>query len=177
MKRKWLCTMCITVALIMGLLTPGVALAAKPQTFTGSGIAYIAGPYVSWQTGPVEHAVNEPVNSYGGLTVTGWPAADGSMFESLHTGLIVLHRDGTWQGSLHGTFALIKDDGSRLEGNMQGKVVYDPVSDSIHDYGTFTSTGGTGIFAGVKARGTWEAFLYWTGDTYAGPIIIEGSSQ
>jgi hypothetical protein len=177
MKRKRLFAIAIAIALITVLLASSVALAAKPQNFEANGVCYIAGEYVSWLTGPVEHAVNEPVNC-DQLTVSGWNEADGSVFESLHAGLIVFHSNGICQGSLHGTFVLT-NDGSRLKGIMRGKVVYDPVSDTIHDYGTFTSTGGTGIFTGNKVRGTWEAFLCWNDSvgTYVGQIFIEGTFQ
>jgi len=175
MKKKWLVSIGMVVALITGLLTPSVAVAAKHEAFEGFGVAYIAGPYDHWQTGPVEHAVDEPVNC-GDLTVIGWDDVNGSSLESLHAGVIVLHRDGEMRGSLHGTFTLKKGD-SMLEGNMRGKVTFDPVTNSIHDQGTFTATGGTGIFAKVRAQGNWEVFLEWDEsiETYVGWITIEGT--
>jgi len=176
-KYRWpIALLVLASALAVALLIPASALAAKPTSFEASGDAWIGGPFPTWVTGRVMHAADEPVN--GVITSSpDWDALLGAGLETSHDGQIVLNPDGSFQGSLRGTFTL-HAAGDTLSGNMSGKVsgaIY-PV-DYISDSGTWTSASGTGAFAKVKAGGTWDAYLIWDDGwgTYVGTITIRGT--
>src|SRR3989337_2320741 len=163
-KYRWpIALLVLASALAVALLVPASALAAKPTSFEASGDAWIGGPFPTWVTGRVMHAADEPVN--GAITWSpDWDALLDAGLETSHGGQIVLNPDGSFRGSLRGTFTLDAGGGNTLSGNMSGKVsgAISPV-DYISDNGTWTSTAGTGDdFAKVKAGGTWEAYLEWT---------------
>jgi hypothetical protein len=89
---------------------------------------------------------------------------------------------------MKGTFSLTRPDGTGvMEGTFLGKISGNLFTGDISDTGTWRSTGGTGVFKGVKAWGKWSAELHlgaipgtdivtligpvtW-GGKYIGPII------
>lgn len=190
MKKRWLLLMSLALVLILQLVLPGVISAATPkknaQAFQASGLVYISGPYESRQVGRFEFARNEPVDTVPGTAlVSDWAAINGGSFKSLHDGMIAFKPDGTFEGRLNGDFTITTADGrSKLEGKMEGKVSgtwnpLDPLNRAgtyLDDAGSFRSTKGTGIFAGIKAEGAWQAHLEWDAilGTYIGPISIQG---
>ncbi|MFC1971763.1 hypothetical protein ACFLV0_07600 [Chloroflexota bacterium] len=183
MKKKRLCLIGIVTVLTVLLLTPSVAMAENPVTFIASGTASVDDFGVSRYTGPVEHVRNELVLSSPviGLEFEGWDEADGASFITIHDGLLIWlpRHDGTFEGSLQGTFVIEKENGElegNIWGNIRGKIILDPVSKSVSDYGTFTSTGGDGIFAKTKIQGTWNADLLLDEivGTYIGEIVLIG---
>ncbi len=186
-NRRALGTLYLTLVLITFFLLPTTTLAANPQTFEASGPVYISisDSYKSWQTGPVQHAVGEPVDGF--VDCSDWDAiSSGSSLETLHAGVIVLQPDGTFKGSLNGTFTLkTANVAGGIEGNMRGEITgtwnpddpNNPTGTYIDDYGTFTSTKGFGTLAGVKINGTWRVHLGWDAEahTYNGEATLNGT--
>jgi len=171
-KYRWpIALMLLASALAVALLVPASAMAAKPSptSFTAPGTIWIADWGDQKIKGPMGIAKGEQVDFLIG-DCDGWDALDGAYAITYHNGTIRYLPDGTFQGRLSGKFTMIAtDEISTLEGNMVGEVsgtwnVLDPenpVGTTISDRGTWQSTAGTGVFAKVNARGTWEADLEW----------------
>ena len=182
MRKKWLLILSLVAALVMGLVMPSAALAAKPQTaFAASGIACISGPYKSHLAGPPgmefkEIAVHEPVD--GVFLGSDWDPLTGAQLESLHNGWVVFNpEDGSLAGKLVGSFTITAPDGSTLKGRMWGEIYVDPTQTYIRDEGTWMSNSATGSFKGIKADGNWSVEMTWNEDlgTYVGMLTLNGS--
>lgn len=197
-RYRWPIALLVMVsALVTALLIPASALAAKPAStpFTATGLIWIADMGGQKLNGPMGIAKGEEVDFLIG-DCDEWDALNGAYAVTYHNGTIRYLPDGTFQGRLSGKFTMMARDGTgTLQGNMVGEVSgtwnpsdpENPVGTTISDQGTWQSTTGTGVFAKVKARGTWEAKLDWGlpplpgwppgVETYSGPVIFAGTCQ
>jgi len=196
-RYRWpIALMVLASALAVALLVPASALAAKPSptSFTAPGTIWIAEWGNQKIKGPMGIAKGEQVDFLIGDR-DGWDALDGAYAVTYHNGTIRYLPDGTFQGRLSGKFVMagFNETGTptgTLEGNMVGEVSgtwnpldpTNPTGTTISDRGTWQSTKGTGVFAKVKAGGTWEADLEW-GEfqpgvwTYFGTTTFKGTYQ
>jgi hypothetical protein len=78
---------------------------------------------------------------------------------------------------MRGEFTLTRPDGSGvLEGFFEGTISGNLYTGFISDAGMWFSTGGSGVFSGVKAWGHWSADLAYDPGmgTLVGPLDWEG---
>jgi hypothetical protein len=210
-KYRWpIALLVLASALAVALLLPASAMAAKPTAtgFTATGLIWIADMGDQKTGGPMGIAKGEEVDILiidGG----GWDALDGAYAGTYHNGTIRYllpaggETFGTFQGRLSGKFTMAAYDYTTPEpapiGTLKGNMIGDvsgtwnvsgpgnPEGTTISDQGTWQSTTGTGVFAKVKARGTWQANLSWGEPplpgwlsgvkTYWGKVIFAGTYQ
>ena len=184
MKRKIL-FLSLALVLILTMLLPAAALARsdskhKPspspvlQNFTGTGLIY-----VTYMPPPT---IKNKMWRYSGEIAEGflqqsdWELLAGTAFWSSHDSFVLVQNDGSAKGIMWGQFTLTRPDGSVLEGVFDGKITGNLYTGFISDTGMWFSTGGTGVFAGVKAWGQWSADLSFDPGmgTLIGPLTWEG---
>ena len=156
----------LTLVLVMTTLVPGAALAKNNkfkhgsvyQDFNGAGLIY-----VTYMPDPV---IKNKIWRYEGEIVEGflagcdWDLLAGTAFWSEHDSVVRVDDEGNARGVMKGSFSLIRPDGSgSLDGNFTGIITGNLYTGDISDSGTWTGTGGTGVFEGVKASGKWSAQL------------------
>ncbi len=183
MKRRIL-FISLVLVLMLTALVPATALAdsgRRVQTgnFTGSGLIY-----VTYMPDPV---IKGKVWSYQGEVVEGflsqcdWDLLEGTVFYSDHDSVVRVDDEGNARGLMRGTFSLIRPDGTgTLEGTFAGRIQGNLFTGEISDTGTWRSTGGNGVFKGLKTWGKWSADLSFGPipgtDIYTlvGPVIWGG---
>jgi hypothetical protein len=183
MKRKML-FISLALVLLLTALLPAAALARtdnKHRTapvldeFSGSGFIY-----VTYMPPP---AIKNKMWRYSGEIAQGflqqsdWDLLAGTAFWSSHDSFVLVQKDGSAAGIMKGEFSLTRPDGSGvLEGVFEGKISGNIFLGNISDSGMWFSTGGSGVFADVKAWGQWSADLAYDGGmgTLVGPLIWEG---
>ncbi len=175
----------LALVLLFTLAFPAAALAkadkCKPvnTSFSGSGLIYIK--YMP------EPAIHGKVWRYYGEIVEGfilesdWEALAGTAFWSDHDSVVRVGDDGGVRGVMWGSFTMTRPDGTGvLRGVFEGKISGNLFTGDIYDSGAWVSFGGTGVFEGVKARGSWSAELHAglvPGTEYpslVGPVFWEG---
>jgi hypothetical protein len=185
-KRKMLFISLLLVVALTALI-PASALAKtngwhKPapvmNEFSGSGLIY-----VTYMPPPVVHG---KIWRYSGEIAQGflqqcdWDLLAGAAFWSSHDSFVLVQKDGSCKGIMKGEFTLTSPDGSGvLEGWFEGKISGNLFTGFISDDGMWFSTGGSGVFADVKAWGRWSADLSYDPGmgTLVGPFGWEGRYQ
>ena len=186
MKRRLL-LIGLSLVLMLVMLAPATALARNDRsghepgstTFAGSGLIY-----VTYMPDPV---IKGNIWRYQGEIVEGflsqcdWDLLAGTVFWSDHDSTVRVDDQGNAHGIMNGTFSLTRPDGSGvLEGTFNGRIQGNLYTGDISDEGSWHSTGGTGVFAGVTASGKWAAGLHYAAipgtDIYTliGPVTWEG---
>ena len=109
-----------------------------------------------------------------------WDLLVGAQFYSVHDSIVNVDDQYNAHGIMKGTFSIIRPDGV-LEGTFAGKISGNLYTGDISDKGIiWKSTGGSGVFADVKAWGKWNAELNLgiapgsSTPTLLGPIYWEG---
>jgi hypothetical protein len=183
MKRRML-FISLALVILLTALMPATALAKnnnkyKPapvlEDFSGAGLIYV--------TYMPQPAVKGKMWRYSGeiaegfLQYSDWDLLAGTAFWSDHDSFVVVQKDGSARGIMKGDFTLTRLDGSGvLEGVFDGVITGNLFSGFISDVGMWFSTGGSGVFAGVKAWGRWSADLSFDLGigTLIGPLDWEG---
>ena len=180
-KRIILVSMALVLLLMMAL--PGTVLAghnhwARPANFSGSGLIYV--------TYMPEPDIKGNIWRYQGEIVEGflehcdWDLLAGTVFWSEHSSTVRVDDQYNARGLMRGTFSLIRPDGSgTLSGVFSGRIQGNLYTGDIFDQGTWRATGGTGVFDGVRAWGSWSAELHF-GEvggqvTLVGPLSWSGN--
>ncbi len=183
-KRLFLVSLVLVV--VLTALMPAAALAKsdgryKPapspvlKDFTGSGLIYVTYMPQPEIRGKVWRYTGEIAEGF--LERSGWDLLDGAGFWSSHDSFVVVQEDGSANGLMKGEFALVRPDGTGvLEGVFEGRITGNLFTGFIADAGTWFSTGGSGVFAGVRAWGKWSADLSYDPGlgTLIGPLEWEG---
>ncbi len=184
MKRRILFISLVLVLMLTALM-PAAALAKndskhKPsppvlEDFSGAGLIYVTympPPEIKrnmWRyTGEIAE---------GFLQQSDWDLLAGTVFWSSHDSFVLVQKDGSARGIMKGEFTLTRPDGSGvLEGVFEGKITGNLFTGFISDAGMWFSTGGSGVFADVKAWGKWSADLAFDAGmgTLVGPLTWEG---
>jgi hypothetical protein len=180
-KRLFLVSLVLVVALTA--LLPAAAMAKTsgwpppraPQRgdFCGSGLTYVSYmPYPDIR-GKMWRYSGEIAQGY--LQSCDWDLLAGTAFWSSHDSFVLVQRDGSAKGIMEGRFSLSRPDGV-LEGVFEGKISGNLYTGFISDDGTWFSTGGSGVFEGMKAWGKWSADLSYDPGlgTLVGPLDWEG---
>jgi hypothetical protein len=183
MTRKILFVSLVLV-LLLTMLLPSAVLAKNDskhrpvpvlKDFSGAGMIY-----VTYMPPP---AIHGKLWRYTGEIAQGflqdcdWDLLAGTAFWSSHDSFVIVQKDGSCMGIMKGEFTLSRPDGSGvLEGVFEGRITGNLYTGYISDAGMWFSTGGSGVFAGVKAWGQWSADLaYDVGlGTLVGPLGWEG---
>jgi hypothetical protein len=182
MKRRLL-LISLTLVLVLTALTPATALAhqgkyVKTENFSGSGLIYVTYMPEPIIKGKVWRYQGEIVEGY--LAQCEWDLLAGTAFYSEHDSVVRVSDDGSAQGVMKGTFSLTRPDGGVLKGTFTGKIRGNLYTGDISDAGSWRSTGGTGVFEGVRASGKWSADLSFgpipDTDIYTlvGPVTWQG---
>jgi hypothetical protein len=186
MKRRIL-FISLVLVMVLTALMPAAALArsdgkARPspvlRDFSGSGLIYVTympPPEIKGKMWRYSGEIGE-----GFLEQSDWDLLAGAGFWSSHDSLVQVQKDGSARGIMKGEFRLICPDGSGvLEGVFEGKITGNLFTGFISDDGTWLSTGGSGVFADVKAGGKWSADLAFDAGigTLVGPLTWEGKYQ
>lgn len=162
MKRRLL-LISLALVLVLTALTPATALAyqgkrVQSENFSGSGLIY-----VTYMPDPI---IRGDIWRYNGEIVEGflnecdWDLLAGTGFYSKHNSVVKVDEQYNASGVMKGTFSLTRPDGSGvLKGTFTGRISGNLGTGDIYDTGTWSSTGGTGVFKGVKASGKWSADL------------------
>lgn len=163
--KKRILLICLALVLVLTFAVPATALAKnnyQPRgstPFTGNGLIY-----VTYMPDPV---IKGDIWRYYGEIVEGfllgsdWEALAGTAFWSDHDSIVRVSDDGTVWGFMRGEFTMSRPDGTgALSGSFIGRISGNLYTGDISDTGTWTSTGGTGVFAGVRANGKWSAELH-----------------
>jgi hypothetical protein len=176
----------IMLIVVMTALVPAAVLAGdngkhKPSStpavtdFSGSGLLYVTYMPAPATRGSIWLYNGEIAEGF--LQQSDWTLLAGTAFWSSHDSVVRVQDDGTTRGIMRGNFTLTRPDGSGvLEGVFEGKISGNLYLGNISDSGMWRSTGGSGVFADVKAWGQWSAELvYDTGlGTLIGPLLWEG---
>jgi hypothetical protein len=183
MKRKILLISLVLVLLLTALL-PAAALAKNDnirrpapavKDFSGSGVTYVTYMPAHSGRGSLWRYSGEIAQGY--LQQCDWDLLAGAAFWSSHDSFVLVQNDGSCKGIMKGEFTLTSPDGSSvLEGVFDGKIAGNLFTGFISDDGMWFSTGGSGVFADVKAWGQWSADLAFDAGmgTLVGPLIWEG---
>jgi hypothetical protein len=183
MKKRLLFISLALVVLLTALL-PAAAL-AKNVDRPGTGPAYgeFSGAGLIYVTYMPQPAIKGKLWRYDGEIVEGflqqsdWDLLAGTAFWSSHDSLVVVQKDGSARGIMKGGFTLTRlDGGGVLEGVFEGKITGNLFTGFISDEGMWFSTGGSGVFAGVRAWGRWSSDLSYDFSlgTLVGPLDWEG---
>lgn len=177
----------LLLVIVLTALLPASALAKNDgrhtpapviSEFSGSGLIY-----VTYMPPP---AVFGKIWRYSGEIAQGflqqcdWDLLAGAAFWSSHDSLVLVQKDGSCRGIMKGEFTLTNPDGSGvMEGWFEGKISGNLFTGFISDDGMWFSTGGSGVFANVKAWGQWSADLSYDPGmgTLVGPLGWEGRYQ
>jgi hypothetical protein len=163
--KKRILFISLALVLVLTVLMPGAALAKvekhRPPTpaivnFTGSGIIYVTympDPFIKGHIWCYRGEIAE-----GFLAQSDWDLLAGAAFWSSHDSIVRVDKMGNANGIMKGTFTLSQPDGV-LEGTFSGRIRGNLFTYTIMDEGVWMGTGGTGVFQGVKAWGTWSADL------------------
>ncbi len=164
--KKRILFLSLALVLVMTALVPGAALAKNDKYRQGSAFQDFSGAgliYVTYMPDPV---IKNKVWRYDGEIVEGflaqcdWDLLAGTAFWSEHDSTVRVDEEGNARGVMKGSFSLIRPDGSgSLDGTFTGIITGNLFTGDISDSGTWTGTGGTGVFEGVKASGKWSAQL------------------
>lgn len=183
MKKRML-FLSLALVLLLTALMPSAAFAKsggiqKPHPvltqFTGYGLTY-----VTYMPSPV---VKGKIWRYNGEIAEGflqdcdWDLLAGAAFWSTHDSIVLVQKNGSAWGIMRGEFTLTRPDGSGvLEGFFEGMISGNLYTGFIYDSGMWFSTGGSGVFSGVKAWGRWSADLAYDPGmgTLVGPLEWEG---
>jgi hypothetical protein len=180
----------LTLVLVLTTLMPGAALAKNDKFKQGSAYQDFSGTgliYVTYMPDPV---IKNKIWRYEGEIAEGflaqcdWDLLAGTAFWSEHDSVVNVDDEGNAHGVMKGSFSLVRPDGSGvLEGTFNGIITGNLYTGDISDSGSWTGTGGNGVFEGVKASGKWSAQLsigpipgtdiY----TLVGPVNWEGKYQ
>jgi hypothetical protein len=185
MKRRIL-FISLVLVLVLTALMPAAALAKNDgrhrpspspvlEDFYGSGIIYVTYMPPPEIKGKMWRYTGEIAEGF--LLQSDWDLLAGAGFWSGHDSFVLVQKDGSAKGIMKGEFALIRPDGSGvLEGVFEGKITGNLFTGFISDAGTWRSTGGSGVFADVKAWGKWSADLAFDAGmgTLVGPLTWEG---
>ncbi len=188
MKRRIL-FISLALILVLTALMPAAALAKNDskhrpspspvlRDFSGSGLIYVTympPPEIKRDMWRYSGEIAE-----GFLQQSDWDLLAGTGFWSSHDSFVLVQQDGSARGLMKGEFRLIRPDGSGvLEGVFEGKITGNLAVGNISDAGTWFSTGGSGVFANVKAWGKWSADLAYDSGmgTLVGPLTWEGKYQ
>jgi hypothetical protein len=183
MKRRMLFISLVLVVLLTALM-PAAALAkhdSRPKAapvlgdFSGAGFIYVTYMPQPAIKGKMWRYTGEIVEGY--LQQSDWDLLAGTAFWSSHDSFVLVQNDGSARGIMKGDFTLTRLDGSgTLEGFFEGKIAGNLFTGFISDEGMWFSTGGSGVFAGVKAWGRWSADLSFDPSigTLIGPLNWEG---
>ena len=161
--KKRILLISLVLVLVLTALTPATALAyggkrVPTESFSGSGLIYVTYMPDPIIKGKVWRYQDEIVEGF--LAECDWDSLAGTAFWSEHDSVVRVGDDGSAKGVMKGTFTLTRPDGSGvLKGKFTGKIRGNIYTGDISDAGTWRSTGGTGVFKGVKAWGTWSADL------------------
>jgi hypothetical protein len=184
MKRRTL-FISLTLALMMAALAPATALADSgwhrqgPATtnFSGSGQIFVTSMPDPIIQGKVWRYQGEIVEGF--LDQSDWDLLAGTVFWSEHDSIVRVDEEYNAAGTMRGTFTLTRPDGTgTLQGTFTGRIQGNLYTGDITDEGTWGSTGGTGVFQGVKAWGQWSAELHFGivggQPTLVGPVNWSG---
>ncbi len=164
--KKRLLLICLALVLVLTMVVPATALAKNDKwrpgsstPFTGNGLIYVTSMPDPIVKGDIWRYNDEIVEGY--LLSSDWEALAGTAFWSSHDSLVKVSDDGGVWGFMMGSFAMARPDGSGvLNGYFSGRISGNLYTGDINDSGTWRSSGGTGVFAGVSARGNWSAELH-----------------
>jgi hypothetical protein len=178
MKRRML-FLSLVLAVVMVMILPAAAFARGNDAKAKSGVTEFAGGgvlYVTPMPAPVIKGniwrFNDEI-AEGALLQSSWDLLAGAGFWSSHDSVVYVADDGACWGMMWGTFKLLRPDGV-LEGFFEGKIRGNLYAGLISDSGSWHATGGSGVFAKVRAFGKWSADLAHNGVTLAGPLTWSG---
>jgi hypothetical protein len=184
--KKGIILVSLALVLVLTLAVPAAAFAKNnsagsnaPTDFTGNGLIYITNMPDPIVMGNIWRYQGEIVEGY--LLESDWEALAGTAFWSDHDSIVRVNDDGGVRGVMMGSFTMTRFDGTGvLEGSFMGRISGNLYTGDIYDIGTWRSTGGTGVFQGVCAWGSWSAELH-AGPipgtdivTLVGPVVWEG---
>jgi|GEM_PF-3177257 len=164
--KKRILFICLALVLVLTFAAPATALAKnnsyQPRgstPFTGNGLIYVTYMPEPVIKGDIWRYYGEIVEGY--LLGSDWEALVGTAFWSDHDSIVRVSDDGSVYGVMWGRFSMTRPDGSgALSGSFTGRISGNLYTGDISDTGTWTSTGGTGVFEGVRANGKWSAELH-----------------
>ena len=186
MKRRIL-FISLMLVLVLTMLMPATALAKDwkyrqgPRTtdFAGSGLIYVTYMPDPIIKGKIWRYQDEIVEGF--LDQCDWDLLVGTVFWSEHDSIVRVDEEYNARGMMRGTFTLTRPDGSGvLKGSFNGRIKGNLSTGDISDTGSWRSTGGTGVFEGVRAWGKWSAELHFgliPGTdiaTLVGPVVWNG---
>jgi hypothetical protein len=166
--KKRLLIIGLVLALLVMMLAPATALASFGQInrgpantdFSGSGlifVTYMPDPVIKGNLWRYQGEIAE-----GFLDQCDWDSLAGTAFWSEHDSTVWVDDQGNAKGTMRGSFTLTRPDGTGvMEGTFTGRISGNLVTGDISDIGTWRSTGGNGVFEGVKSWGNWSADLHY----------------
>jgi hypothetical protein len=187
--KKRLILISLTLVLVITMLAPSAALAGNDKwprggdsgerkgDFSGSGLIYVTYMPDPVIKGPVWRYQGEIVEGF--LDQCGWDLLAGTVFWSEHDSIVRVDEQYKASGTMRGNFSLTRPDGTgTLSGTFTGRIRGNLYTGDIYDEGSWSSTGGTGCFDGVRAWGKWSAELHF-GEvggqaTLVGPVSWNG---
>jgi hypothetical protein len=185
MKRRIL-FISLALILLMTMVMPATALAKshskyKPspspvlEDFSGAGLIYVTYMPQPSIRGKMWRYSGEIAEGF--LQYSDWDLLAGTVFWSDHDSFVIVQNDGSARGIMKGNFTLTRPDGSgTMEGFFDGIISGNLYTGFISDVGMWFSTGGSGVFSGVKAWGRWSADLSYDPGigTLIGPLDWQG---
>lgn len=166
------------LALVAALPLTAAQAGGRPQRFSASGIAWVASEIQGFPAGASGRYVTTEETVMAALGDSDWDLLQGASLIVSHASNARFEVDYTYgfplityidSGASHGKFTLVASDGvTTYEGSYQTKLSTTPGC-TIFDSGTWALNSGS-----VQAHGTLSVCLNFTGQTYAGPAIMEG---